>query len=294
MQLQLHNLIMEISLEPDPEWQFWRWKLDPFQCAPVSAAPDVRVVFSHESGTDKIGQIRLPVVFSEKNGFYTYTIYQAPDGSLFWCMDRPAKKQRIASFFISPEWTEIKLLEDYSYSNGQLPFELLSRMLPSVFLKHSIVQLHGVLLEDSGRGILICADSGIGKTTHARLWRDYRHSIIINGDRASCVKEKNGWTAFGIPWCGTSGEYMNRAVPIRAIVALERGEVNEAVRLSGIEAFFRVMSYLQYPTWEPLLLEKGMDLVQDLTESVPVICLRCKPDFEAVEILEKTIKGLEA
>ena len=294
MLLQLHSFIMEISLESDPEWQFWRWKLDPFQTLQRGPAPDVHIDLTYHYGMRQASTEGLPIVHSEKVGFYSYTTYRASDGSLLWCMDRPAKDQRVLSFAISPEWKEIKLIEDTSGTNGQLPFEVLNRLLPGAFLKHSIVQLHGVLLEDSGKGILVCADSGVGKTTHARLWRDYRHSIIINGDRASCVKEKNGWTAFGIPWCGTSGEYMNRVVPIQAIVALERGEVNEAVRLSGIEAFFRVMSYLQYPTWEPLLLEKGMDLVQDLTESVPVICLRCKPDFEAVEILEKTIKGLEA
>lgn len=207
-------------------------------------------------------------------------------------MDRPAKGQRVISFYIGRDWDEVRLIEDNSGTGGQLAFETLSRILPGILLKKSILQLHAVLMEDCGRGILICADSGVGKTTHARLWRDTRKSLIIDGDRAACIRDGNIWTAFGIPWCGTSGEYMNRSVPIKAVVILDRGEVNEAGTLTGMAAFFGVLPHVQYPAWNMELVNRGMDLLRDLTEEIPVVHLHCRPDAEAVETLEQLLEEL--
>lgn len=292
MTIQLYHLILNIELQSDSGWGFWCWKLDPFKSPEVSSVPDVYIDLTCDNDTEYLDSSNFSLVHYEKNGFYTYSTYQASDGEVFWCMDRPAKSQRILSFKIFPEWDKIELMEDYSDTNRQLPFEVLNKLIPAVLLKHSIIQLHGVILEASAQGIIICADSGIGKTTHARLWRDYRHAFIIDGDRASCVKDQNGWTAFGIPWCGTSGEYMNRNVPLNALVVLERGIVNEVSRLTGVEAFFSLVPYLQYPVWEPRLRDKGMDLLQDLIDNVPVFRLRCRPDAEAVKTLESALQEL--
>ena len=65
--------------------------------------------------------------------------------------------------------------------------------------------LHGVLMEWQGKGIILTASSGTGKTTHARLWREYENALIINGDRVLIRKEEGQWYAFGTPWSGSSG-----------------------------------------------------------------------------------------
>ncbi len=290
--IKLHGFVLELMTEPAESWDFWRWKIDSFRVpAGKAAEPDLRISLFRDT------EIRIPMVEKlkqidqEKIGFYTYTLYRYEEG-WFWLIERPAKKQRILSFWISSAWDEIRLIEDNSGTDGQLAFEILNRILPAVLIRRSVIQIHAALLEDDGRGILICADSGVGKTTHARLWRDNRRSIIIDGDRATCVKDENGWTAFGIPWCGTSGEYMNRSVLIKAIVILDRGQSNEARRLEGIEPFLRVMQHLQYPKWDREQANKTMELVQDLTEEIPVIHLYCRPDKEAVEVLAKCLQEL--
>ena len=303
MFIRLHNITIEISLDPDAFWEFWRWKLDPFQTSEDIAAPDVHIDLTgynsrcdnlrvDNPGAEILSTENFSLIHHEKVGFFSYNTYRAPDDTLFWSMDRPAKKRRILSYSISPDWTMIRLIEDYSKTNGQLAFELLIQLLPVIFLKHFSIQLHGVLLEDAGKGIIICADSGTGKTTHARMWRDTRNAFIIDGDRATCVKEGSRWLAFGIPWCGSSGEYMNRTVPIKAIVVLDRGDENKACRITGIESFLRVMPHLQYPEWDLGLSRKAMDLMQNLTEEIPVIHLLCRPDPEAVDTLEQLLAEL--
>ena len=68
-------------------------------------------------------------------------------------------------------------------------------MFPYAVLNHHACVLHGVVMEYEGKGILVTAPAGTGKTTHTRMWRDWKHALILNGDRASA----GSWRAFGMP-----------------------------------------------------------------------------------------------
>lgn len=291
--ISLHGFNLELSVNPVDSWDFWRWKLDPFKVrSGINTKADAKVCLCLDQEQEIPDTTRMILKETQKIGFYTYSAFLDRSGDVFWVMDRPAKNQRVLSYRISREWNEICLVEDNSQTDGQLAFEILNRILPGAFLKKSIFQLHAALVEDQGRGILICADSGVGKTTHARLWRDHRRSIIIDGDRASCVKENNKWTAFGIPWCGTSGEFMNRSVPIHAVVLLERGKTNEVSRFEGIDSFFNVLPHLQYPGWNQEMIDIGTELLQEFVEEVPAVRLRCLPDTDAVDTLDRFLRKL--
>ena len=156
-------------------------------------------------------------------------------------------------------------------------------------LAHGLLTFHGVLMEYEGNGIIISAASGTGKTTHARLWRDLRRALIINGDRAVCAKTAEGWTGYGLPWSGTSGEQINRSVTIRALVVLRRGETNEAHRISALEAFHQVFAHVLYPSWDKALAEKMMDLLESFLRDVPIFLLSCRPDAESVDVLHDAL-----
>ncbi|MCI5648538.1 MAG: hypothetical protein MR332_03755 [Fusicatenibacter sp.] len=147
-------------------------------------------------------------------------------------------------------------------------------------------------MEHHDRGIIISAPSGTGKTTHARLWRDSKHALIINGDRAACQKIDGIWTGFGLPWSGTSGEQINRNVPITALVVLERGEQNQTERITSLEAFGAILPHVLCPTWDAELTGKAMELVDDFLRQIPVIRLRCRADLESVKILYQALEDL--
>ena len=124
------------------------------------------------------------------------------------------------------------------------------------------------------------------------MWRDTQRALIINGDRALCRKIDNKWTGFGMPWCGTSGEYINRDVEISAIVVLEQAKENSVEKLDTLQAFNHMIPNITAPTWEKNLLNKAMDYLEDIVNEVPVYKLKCTPDIEAVEVLKKEIDKL--
>lgn len=148
------------------------------------------------------------------------------------------------------------------------------------------------LVEYRGYGVIISASSGVGKTTRARLWRDYKNALIINGDRAACQKTEGVWTGYGLPWSGTSGEQINRSIPLKALVVLERGGENEIRRMSLQESFGAVLPHLQCPTWDAGLVGQAMEQMDDFLQNVPILHLSSRPDTDAIDALCKALEEI--
>lgn len=155
------------------------------------------------------------------------------------------------------------------------------------------VTLHGVLLEDQGKGIVISAPSGIGKSTHAHFWQERYRALILNGDRVVCQKKDGKWIGYGTPWCGTSGEYINRDVEIKAVVSLERGGQNSVERIGVLETFMKMHSNLIVPPWDPQMANAGFALFEEMMPEVPFYALKCRPEEASAEILKREIDKLE-
>jgi hypothetical protein len=131
--------------------------------------------------------------------------------------------------------------------------------------------------------------AGVGKTTHTRMWRDHENALILNGDRCLCRKVGGTWYAYGMPWCGSSGEYINRRVPITCIVQLCRGTSNMVKSISAFDATVYLLQRIFAPVWEPNLREKAVDICQEFGCNFPVFQLTCRPDLESVQVLKQAI-----
>lgn len=233
------------------------------------------------------------IVAEEITGFFLHRVYSTLDGGTVWDFIRRKSNYSYLRFYVNAAWNEIILIYDRTNTNGQCAFEYLGKIIPSVMLAgNQVINFHGVLMEHQGEGIIISAASGTGKTTHARMWRDIHNALIINGDRAACSKVEGAWTGFGLPWSGSSGEQINRSVPIKVLVVLARGEENYTERLTGLDAFTEVLPHLLYPRWDAELTGKAMDLIDDFLSEIPVVKLYCRPDYEAVEVLKTALENL--
>ena len=283
LSFEIHNL------GSNSFFDYWRNNLDPYRNRSNEGKRVVRVCRGEEAG----------VLLDEWNpvatlgsGMFQMRVFRNPSGDTRWDYVFFARNEVFVSFWLSKDYQEIQLLRDNSHTAWYQPFMCLGQLIPSVMLKHDAIAFHGVLMEHEGRGIVLSAPSGTGKTTHARLWRDYRRALILNGDRATCCFENGRWIGFSLPWSGTSGECINRDVPLTAFVILEQALENSVERLTGLEAFGVVMPNLLYPSWDRELTEKALDFIDDFLEKVPVFRLRCRPDVDAVETLDRALREL--
>lgn len=269
----------------------WQWKLDPY-LIPDESPPYVSYALTILNRPAENVHTAGEQLSCVQDGFFLRQVFRREDDGTLWRYVRRKNGENLLSFSVSPAWDEIALLSDCTKSSGQMAFEYLTHLFPACALSGGVLTFHGALVEHRGCGFILSAASGTGKTTHARLWRDCRQALILNGDRASCRKTEGRWTGYGLPWSGTSGEQINRSVQIRAFVQLERGEENEVCRVGAEEALISLLAGVQCPAWDAGRTERMLDLLSGFAGEIPVLRLRCRPDEEAVEVLERALEEI--
>lgn len=186
-------------------------------------------------------------------------------------------------------WRHWNLYNALDQNNMDDWFYKLGNLFSWSVLKYDAMVLHGIILEWQGKGIIITAKSGTGKTTHARLWRDYENALIINGDKALLKKENGQWYAYGIPWSGTSGECVNRRVLLNAIVFLNRGRQNVVEVVESIKTFEQILPRIIAPGENRELAQKAILMAGEIAEDISAYQLFCTPSKESVELLKRAI-----
>lgn len=156
-------------------------------------------------------------------------------------------------------------------------------------IKRDSLILHCAYTVYQGKAILFSAPSGIGKSTQAELWRRYRGSRIVNGDRALLRKIDGAWSACGWPVCGSSDICEAEDTPLYTIVMLRQGETNYIERLSPIQTFTQLYAQTTINQWNPAFVQRAMELIEDLIGQVPVYQLTCNMTEDAVKCLEQAI-----
>ena len=267
----------------DGNWPFWEWKPDPWR------AEDGEADFEIFYGTENF--VKADQLLSEETTASCRRAYYLQEGGeLLWQHLCLATGTVLLQLVLDAEGKRIFVTRDDTATYGIAAFEALTFLIFYAMLSRGILSLHGVLLEHNGNGFCICAPSGAGKTTHARLWRDHRNALILNSDRTTCFLDGDAWTAFGTPWCGTGGEAVNRNVPLKAVVILRRGVGNRAFPASASELFNLVLPHLAYPVRTATSAPRMLELLDKLLERVPVFVMECTPDEEAVAVLEKALE----
>ena len=161
--------------------------------------------------------------------------------------------------------------------------------MEELFRRHDIFILHSAFIRWQGRAILFSAHSGVGKSTQADLWARYQNAEILNGDRSALRRVDGVWTAFGLPFAGSSDIFRSESAPVACIVMLAQGPENVISTLNPAQAFRRVLQEVTLHYWDPAFMTWGMDRVEALLGDVPVFGLSCLPDRGAVDLLHETI-----
>ncbi|MCD8383119.1 MAG: hypothetical protein LUC30_09490 [Clostridiales bacterium] len=161
--------------------------------------------------------------------------------------------------------------------------------LESLLLQFGGLLLHSAFIRWQGQGILFSADSGVGKSTQADLWVKYQGAEILNGDRAGLRKVNGVWTAYGLPYAGSSRVYRNESAPVAAVFMLEQAKVNEVQPLTPAQALRKLYPQTTVHGWDTDYVQQALPLIENLVTSVPVYLLRCLPDAGATEAAKRTL-----
>ncbi len=161
----------------------------------------------------------------------------------------------------------------------------LCRKITDALLEYDVIYFHGSCIAVDGRGYIFAAPSGIGKSTHTRLWRERLgdRAEMVNDDKPFLKISDDGVTAYGSPWNGVYHLGGNISVPVSAICLMDRDETNHIEHLTAEEAY----PYLLGQTYRPkneYEFRKTLSLVDLLSKKVQLFRLGCNMEPEAADV----------
>lgn len=151
---------------------------------------------------------------------------------------------------------------------------------------------HASTLSVDGEAILFSANSGTGKSTHTRLWKEYMkdHEVINLNDDKPIIRFVDGKAiAYGSPWCGKHTINCNKSAPVKALVFLERGEHNSMERVDSKEVFSLLFPQTFGGKKNPQQLAKLLELLDRFVQDIDVYRLHCNISEEAVRLVYDTV-----
>lgn len=206
--------------------------------------------------------------------------YEDPFACVIWPRD---SCKEIVCYYL--EGTEA----NFQYSRNI--FDLLG--LETIMRQQHGLLLHASFIRWEQRGILFSAPSGMGKSTQADLWVRRFGASLLNGDRAAVRRGALGWTAYGLPYAGSSQVFRNESAPVSAIVALRQEKENHIRSLHPAEAVRYLFPECTIHHWDRTFVSDALELLLAFICEVPVYLLECLPDYGAVTLLRDEILKTE-
>ena len=156
---------------------------------------------------------------------------------------------------------------------------------------YGVFLMHSSILEVDGYAYAFTAKSGVGKSTHTRLWlKNVPHARVLNGDKPLIRLEQDGsLTAFGTPWNGKENWGENISAKLAAVCFLERGAVNSIRPAKENEIVTRLMHQL-YLRGARASVTQQLQMMDALIRAVPFYVLACNISDEAALLAWNTMK----
>lgn len=189
--------------------------------------------------------------------------------------------------------------EDYDLACWKTDDEMLATYMESgvQFYGHLLrfdgMLLHASAVEMDGKAYLFSGPSGMGKSTHTRLWQQEFGSAaqVFNDDKPALRLIDDRWYAYGTPWCGKDGINQNRKVPLGAICFLKRGSENRIRPLTAAEAVPLLYGQTMYRLRKPENALRLMSAVDKLVRTIPIYELENLPNAAAARLSCETMRN---
>lgn len=182
-------------------------------------------------------------------------------------------------------------LSECEFTRGYLEAVVVYRKIAEQLPRYDAFVFHGAVLSYDGEAYAVTARSGVGKTTHTRLWHDAFGDRVhyLNGDKPIVRLIDGVLYACGTPWQGKEDYGRNEMLPLRSIAFLERGEQNRAFEISISDAAVRLASQIYIPKENRVNTLLAMSLLDKLIKGVRLVRLECNMDVSAAHVAMKAM-----
>ena len=170
---------------------------------------------------------------------------------------------------------------DNEYCESVVAYERISNALPAF----DAFIMHASAVAVDGWAYCFSAESGVGKSTHTRFWKDVLENqvTIINGDKPIFRFVNDQLMVYGSPWCGKENWQTNTKAPVRALCLLKRSVENSIYPVNAFELLNEIIPNFHLPGSSQVDMPKLIDLIDRMIAKVPVYRLCCRNDKSAAK-----------
>lgn len=161
-------------------------------------------------------------------------------------------------------------------------------------IPYQTMLVHSSALIYQGGAYLFSGESGIGKSTHTKLWiKTFGNKVhIMNDDKPVVKLYEDKAVAFGTPFDGGSGIALNESYPLKAIVFIERGEQN-SIRIPNSREIIQKLYFQTAHMLDADTAEKMLQNFEKLLLLTKFYILTCNMDISAAHVAFDGIIGNE-
>ncbi len=172
-------------------------------------------------------------------------------------------------------------------------FNLFRETFFNMILFENAMSIHSASVIDEDKAVVFSASSGTGKSTQANMWNRVLGCEVLDGDVTVCREIDNKLYVYGLPWCGSSGQFVNKKVELGAIVFLKQAKENNARIPSLKEKIGYVFSSTFSETWDEEMANRRAKITENIIQKAKIFEYSCNMDESAVAILKEFLRNSE-
>lgn len=162
-------------------------------------------------------------------------------------------------------------------------------------LQRDTLAIHSSCIVYQDKAVLFLGESGTGKSTHTRLWREHIEGAVLLNDDSPMIRVEEGkvW-AYGSAWSGKTPCYKQERYELVACVRLSQAPYNRIQKLPVLQAYGAIHpSCAPEFAYDEALYDEVSRIIGQILSVVPCYHLACLPDREAALLSCKTLFSCE-
>ena len=232
-------------------------------------------------------RIKIANIVLEVNAFYEFTKEYCKD---FLSDEEPNYVITLTKEDLINESNENK--DGKVYVSEEI--SALYRKIADIFVDENVLVVHGSSFKVGNNAFIVTAHSGVGKSTHVNLLKEYlgKDFEYINDDKP-LLEVKDDLTLYSSPWNGKERRGNNTSAPLRSVIFLNRGLTNTYKKLTNSgDIYFRLLSQIYLPR-DKSKREKALKLIDMLLKKLNFYEINVNMDISSAEMTSERIINYE-
>ena len=229
-------------------------------------------------------KIKIANIVLEINAFYEFTKEYCKD---FLSDEEPNYVITLTKEDLINESSENK--DGKVYVSEEI--SALYRKIADLFIERGILVMHGSAFKVGNNAFIVTARSGVGKSTHVNLLREYlgKDFEYINDDKPLLEVIDNELTLYSSPWNGKERRGNNNYAPLKSVIFLSRGITNTYKKIDNSgDIYFRLLSQIYLPR-DKAKREKALSLIDILLKRISFYEINVNTDISSAQLTSERI-----